>query len=150
MENHPILTTQPLDIPALEKMALEGHAGCLLSFQNLTRGDDGGQGTIDHYEFETYDAPAQKELSKILETARGLWPNARVILQHRTGRIPVGEPSSFIGVSSTNFKESFEVCRYVIEQIDSGVPIWKKIIYRDGHSAWADNRPKPQRPPARV
>lgn len=42
-----------------------------------------------------------------------------------------------IGVSSEHRKDAFEACKYVIDNVKTRVPIWKKEI-SDENQKWVD------------
>jgi molybdopterin synthase catalytic subunit len=43
-----------------------------------------------------------------------------------------------VGVSAVHRGESFDACRYIIDEVKHRVPIWKKEHYRSGHSGWVN------------
>ena len=42
----------------------------------------------------------------------------------------------WVGVSAIHRGEAFDACRYVIDEIKSRVPIWKKEFFADNTTAW--------------
>ncbi len=54
---------------------------------------------------------------------------------HRVGSLSVGENIVAIVCSAAHREEAFQGCRYVIEELKSRVPIWKKEIGDEG-SRW--------------
>lgn len=87
----------------------------------------------------TYDAHgklAEKSFAGICREAMGLWPDTRYAVLHYKGELPVGGTSIVIAVSSPHRAESFEACRYVIEEIKTRAPIWKREHYLEGKSEW--------------
>lgn len=87
-----------------------------------------------------YDAAtplAEKVLREIACEAISQWGETlRICVLHRVGKLTVGEISVAIGVSSPHRDESFQACRYVIEEIKKRAPIWKKEFYSDGETEW--------------
>ena len=87
-----------------------------------------------------YDAApilAQKVIHEIAAECVEKWgSDLRIAVYHRTGKLGVGELSVGIGVTSRHRDESFQACRYIIEQIKVRVPIWKKEFYADGETDW--------------
>ena len=71
------------------------------------------------------------------------WPEARVMLQHRLGTIPVGEASIAIVAAAPHRDAAFAACRYVIEEVKKRLPIWKKEMHADGTATWVDPSGKP-------
>jgi molybdopterin synthase catalytic subunit len=45
-----------------------------------------------------------------------------------------------IAVAAPHRAEAFECCRYVIERVKTGVPIWKKSYGPDG-ATWIEGEP---------
>lgn len=86
----------------------------------------------------TYDAfvpLAEKVLDEISREAAQKW-GVYVAAAHRIGRLSVGDASVGIAVASAHRAEAFDACRYVIEQIKTRLPVWKKEHYADGASSW--------------
>jgi molybdopterin synthase catalytic subunit len=59
-----------------------------------------------------------------------------VALQHRIGRLVIGDTAVAIAAASAHRDEAFLACRYVIEEVKRRVPIWKKEYYADGSVLW--------------
>lgn len=64
--------------------------------------------------------------------------NSRANISIRLAFIPIQEKSIIVCVSSTSRKCSHSTTMTILEKIKSYVPIWKKIVYLDGHEEWAD------------
>ena len=60
------------------------------------------------------------------------WPDARIAVQHRAGRLVVGEVSVAIAVACPHRAEAFACCRHVIDRVKEAVPIWKREESPDG------------------
>jgi molybdopterin synthase catalytic subunit len=87
--------------------------------------------------YDAAPALAAKSLREIATECLEKWGNdLRIIVVHRTGKLGVGELSVAIGVSSKHRDESYLASRYIIEEIKTRVPIWKKEYYVDGESEW--------------
>src|SRR2546430_16442706 len=54
------------------------------------------------------------------------WPEARVAMAHRTGRLEIGEASVVVSVSSPHRAEAIAACHWGIDRLKESVPIWKK------------------------
>jgi molybdopterin synthase catalytic subunit len=57
---------------------------------------------------------------------------------HRSGLLEIGECAVWVGVSSAHRDEAFNACRYIIDQVKSRLPIWKKEHYANGDSGWVN------------
>lgn len=102
--------------------------------------DEGG---VTDIEYSAYDAMAEAEIGRMLAEARDRWPEARVALRHRLGKIPAGEASIGIAAAAPHREEAFAACRYVIEAVKQRLPIWKKEVRVDGTTTWVDPSGKP-------
>jgi molybdopterin synthase catalytic subunit len=61
-----------------------------------------------------------------------------VRIQHRAGRLEVGEVSVAVVATAPHRREAFEACRAAIDRVKTCVPIWKKEFHPDGSSEWVD------------
>jgi len=103
-------------------------------FLGTVRDDD----DVTGIEYSAYDDMALAEITRIVDEARGRWPEARVTLQHRVGLIPVGEASIAIAAAAPHREEAFAACRFVIEEVKQRLPIWKKELRGDGSEKWVE------------
>ena len=65
------------------------------------------------------------------------WPDVRLALHHRTGRIEIGGASVAIAAASPHRGHAFSACRYTIERVKQIVPIWKREFF-DGGDVWIE------------
>ena len=77
---------------------------------------------------------AEVQLGKIGAEIRERWPVLRIAIEHRTGKLGIGEASVVIAISSAHRDAAFEASSYAIERIKQIVPIWKKEAYADGET----------------
>jgi molybdopterin synthase catalytic subunit len=63
----------------------------------------------------------------------------RMLCQHRTGTVAVGQPSVVVAVASPHRADAFEACRFLIDALKQSLPVWKKEVYEDGHH-WIGDR----------
>ena len=111
--------------------------GAVATFEGRVRSHNDGKEIKSLY-YECYYPMALKEMNKIREKAISKWNVKNIIAVHRIGNIPIGEIAVWIGVSSVHRKEAFEACEFMIDEIKSKVPIWKKETYKDGSTSWVD------------
>lgn len=86
--------------------------------------------------YDVHETLAEKLFKEICEEASGIWPDTDYAIIHYKGELPVSGISIVIAVSSPHRAESFEACRYVIEEIKRQAPVWKQEHYLDGKSDW--------------
>jgi molybdopterin synthase catalytic subunit len=101
-------------------------------------------------EYSAYEEMVEAEFGRLLADARGRWPDARIVVRHRLGTIPVGEASIAIVAAAPHRAQAFEACRYVIEEVKRRVPVWKKELRVDGSEVWVDPSGRPTARPSHV
>ncbi len=130
------LTREPLDLPAL--LGAEARDGAVCLFVGVVRDHNDGR-RVRHLEYEAYEEMALPLLAEIEAEVRQRWPVSDVRLEHRLGRLEIGEASVAVAVCSPHRAEAFAACRHAIDTLKRRVPIWKKEFYADG-SAWIDGQ----------
>lgn len=129
------LTRHPIDVDALlaEVQGPERGGNCV--FVGTVRSD----ADVTGIDYSAYEAMAFAEIERILSDAKAQWPEARIMLQHRLGLIPVGEASIAIAAAAPHRDEAFSACRYVIEEVKERLPIWKKELSENGSASWVES-----------
>lgn len=92
--------------------------------------------------YEGYVPMAEKELRKLCIEANEKYPSIRKIAAvHILGDCPVNMASVILAASSPHRRDAMECVMYLIDELKSRVPIWKREIYqdRDGESVWKEN-----------
>ena len=125
------LTTAALDARETEAAVSRPKAGAVVTFLGVVRDNNRGE-DVTHLEYEAYEGMAERGLRQVAEQIGERWPETRVAIVHRTGRLEIGEASVAISVSSPRRADAFEGCRYAIERIKVDVPIWKKEFTTSG------------------
>lgn len=118
-----IITDKPVSIDNAVNNIICLEHGAIVTFSGSVRGTEKGA-PISSIMYDAYKEMAEKEIGKIVTYVRNYW-NVSVSLQHRIGRVPVGEASIVIACSGAHRKEAFEACQYVIDKIKESVPVWK-------------------------
>jgi molybdopterin synthase catalytic subunit len=75
---------------------------------------------------------AEKKMREIADEVRARWPVTGIAMQHRTGRLAIGEPSVIIAVASPHRADAIAACHYAIDRLKAIVPIWKKEVFEGG------------------
>lgn len=133
---HVALTAEPLTLDALIAHVGDPEHGGTATFTGTTRREEGLRDVVA-LDYQAYDGLARAEMRTIAEEAAARY-DARVAVAHRTGRVPVGEPSVAVAVSAGHRAEAFAACRYVIDELKSRVPVWKQAVFADGTTEWQD------------
>src|SRR5207237_6717057 len=88
-------------------------------------------------EYEAYEPLALKAFERIEREAAVRWPDARLALHHRVGRLEIGEASIAIVVRSPHRGNAYAACRYAIERVKQIAPVWKREFF-DGGDMWIE------------
>src|SRR5215212_1212756 len=106
---------EAIDIAALEAQVSGTANGAVCTFTGQVRRNSRGR-EVAYLEYDAYVPMAEKQMRKIAAEAGEKWGVA-VAVEHRIGRIELGEASIAICVGSPHRAQGFEACRYVIDTI---------------------------------
>jgi molybdopterin synthase catalytic subunit len=126
-----------LDTAKLAQMVASEKDGAIVTFAGIVRGNNQGKKVL-FLEYEAYPEMALKMMKRIEDEIMETWGLASVAIQHRVGRLNVGETSVFIVVSAPHRADAFAACQYAIDRLKKIVPIWKKEIFEDGE-VWVES-----------
>lgn len=141
------IATEPIDLGRLVAAVSDPAAGAVVTFLGTTRDHNDGRRVLG-LEYEAYVEMAARELERIGEEARRRWPITAIAIDHRIGRVPIGEASVGIAVSAGHRQAAFEACHFAIDRLKEVAPIWKKEFF-EGGEVWIGSqlgRPRPGRP----
>ncbi len=136
-----------LDPHACQRRVAHPSCGAVVVFTGTTREHNRGRRVV-RLEYEAFEAMTAAEMARILERCRaehgdphGAQPEQalRMLCQHRTGVVAVGEPAVVVAVASPHRERAFLACRFLIDALKSSLPIWKKEVYPDGDH-WVGER----------
>ena len=113
-------------------------AGAVASFVGLVR-DYGDAGEVRALFLEHYPGMTERALAAIEAEARARWPLQDVLIVHRHGLLQASEPIVFVGVGSAHRQAAFEACAYLMDQLKTRAPFWKKEMGEQG-GQWVDSR----------
>lgn len=124
------IVREPIDIRALENRVRGVENGAVVTFIGQVRNQSRGK-EVAYLEYDAYAPMAEKLLRNIAAEAETQW-GVQVLIEHRLGRLELGEPSVVVCVGSRHRDVAFEACRYCIDTLKETVPIWKKEVCPDG------------------
>ena len=133
------LQAGPLSMEGLLEEVRGDDAGGVVTFTGTVRDHSRGQ-AIDHLEYEAYEPMAEKEMRRIAAQVVERWPEARIAIAHRVGRLAIGDAAVMIAAAAPHRAEAFEACRFAIDTLKRTVPIWKKEFAEDG-TTWVEENP---------
>ena len=130
------VTTEPLDARAAEAAVTDTGCGALASFIGVVRDQNAGRRVL-WIDYEAYEPLALRAFEQIAGEAAERWPNARLALHHRIGRLAIGEASVVVAAAAPHRADAFAVCRYGIERLKQIAPIWKHEHF-EGGDVWIE------------
>jgi len=133
------ITSQAIDPVALREQLIDPACGAYVQFEGWVRDHNEGQ-QVERLEYEVYEPLAVKEGERILAEALQRFGVARAAAIHRSGMLELSDVAVVVGVSSAHRGEAFEACRYIIDQLKTRLPIWKKEHYASGVAEWVNCR----------
>ena len=131
------MSAEPIEVDELQAELKDASAGACVTFEGWVRNENEGH-PVQSLEYEGYEEVALKEGAKILEEAIEKFKLSRAVCTHRVGHLQLGDMAVWVGVSSGHRGEAFKACAYVIDEIKTRLPIWKKEHYTDGDSGWVN------------
>ena len=128
------ITEEEISLEQMVERARSSQAGAVVSFLGTVR-DDG----IEEMEVEAFRDVALAELEAIRQEAMSRFSLIAAEVAHRTGSLVVGEAIVAIVCSAAHREEAFSGCRYILEELKSRAPLWKKEISAEG-GRWVDGK----------
>lgn len=139
------LSEAPLDLDALLKETEDPRCGGLVVFSGDIRNhNEGKQATAITY--EAHEAIASKVLQTIEAEVLERFDAHQCRVQHRLGRVEVGQSSVLVVVRAAHRAAAFDGARYAIDELKERTPIWKEEHYDDGTSRFLDGVPMREGP----
>ena len=112
------VTAEPLDLAAVAAAVRDSAAGAVVLFEGVTR-------EVPELDYEAYAEMAEPKLRAIGEEVAAAYGLSAVALEHRTGTVPLGEPSVIVAASAPHRAEAFNGARALIDRVKAEAPIWK-------------------------
>lgn len=88
--------------------------------------------SIQGMALEHYPGMTEKYLQDISVAAAGRWALLDSLILHRVGELAPNDPIVLVAVWSEHRKDAFEACRWLMEELKSRAPFWKKERLNEG------------------
>ncbi|MEA2332342.1 MAG: MoaE-MoaD fusion protein [Thermoleophilaceae bacterium] len=115
------VSEEPLLLDPLAERVRDPRAGAVVTFSGVTR-------EVDRLEYEAYAEMAEERMAAIATEAMERHGLCAAAVEHRTGAVPLSEPSVIVAVSAPHRGEAFAGAREIIDRVKAEAPIWKKEI----------------------
>lgn len=125
------VTERPLSIDDLARLVLTSGDGAVVTFVGTVRDNHEGKKVLA-LEYEAYNEMAESEMRGIGVEMMARWGLHGIAMQHRVGKLAVGETSIIIAASSPRRTEAFQACSEALDMLKANVPVWKKEYFEDG------------------
>lgn len=118
----------------------DGRCGAEASFVGYMRDNNEGERVTGMY-LEYYPGMTDRHLQTIATEAGRRWDLLDVLIVHRVGDIQVGEAIVLVAAWSAHRADAFEACRFMMEDLKSRAPFWKKEQLEQGERWVEKNTP---------
>ena len=137
------IVNRPLDPASVLREVASVANGAAILFVGTVRDVNDGR-AVTGIEYAAYAAMAERELRLIVEEAARAFGAEDIVVEHRLGRLDLGEASVVIAVAHPRRAQAYDASRFLIEELKRRVPIWKREEYVDGTREWVDPSTQPQ------
>jgi molybdopterin synthase catalytic subunit len=120
-----LITESAVELPPRTHDAV---AGAIVDFWGAVRMLEDGR-ELAGIEYEAHATMAEHQIRKLGETALGCFGLTKVIVHHRVGFVPVGEPSIVVRVESPHRSAAFKASQWIMDELKRTVPIWKRPVF---------------------
>jgi molybdopterin converting factor subunit 1 len=125
------LVDEPLSLDRCISAVAGPTMGGLVTFTGMVRRHSRGT-TVERLEYEAYGSMAVREMTRLIGEIEAEVPGARLAIEHRVGKLAIGDLAVVIAAAAPHRAEAFTACRAMIDRLKDSVPIWKKEIGEDG------------------
>jgi len=130
-DRHARLLDEPLSLERVVAAVASLDTGGVVTFTGLVRRSSGGR-AVERLEYEAYREMAEKVLRALCDEIEQDFSGTKVAVEHRVGKLVVGDMAVVIAAAAPHRAEAFAACRALIDRLKERVPIWKKEIGPDG------------------
>lgn len=116
---HVALSAEPIALDPLLERVRDPRAGAVVAFEGVTR-------EVARLEYEAYGDMARTKIEEIVRAAIEAHGLCAAAVEHRTGTVPLSEPSVLVAVSAPHREDAFAGAREIIDRLKSQAPIWKQ------------------------
>lgn len=103
------------------------------SMREFNQGND-----VDKMLLEHYPGMTEKYLQKISKEAANKWNILDSLIVHRIGEMLPNDPIVLVAVWSAHRADAFDASRYLMEELKSRAPFWKKESLSAEQERWVE------------
>lgn len=125
-----------IDVSSLVHEVARPDSGASVLFLGTVRDHSDAADGVTHLDYEVYPEQVEPKIREIVDEAAEQWPVLNVVVEHRSGTVNLGEASVAVAVSSGHRADAFAAARFIIDELKTRAPIWKKEHWPGG-SSWS-------------
>lgn len=125
-----------IDVSSLVHEVARPDSGASVLFLGTVRDHSEAADGVTHLDYEVYPEQVEPKIREIVDEAAEQWPVLNVVVEHRSGTVNLGEASVAVAVSSGHRADAFAAARFIIDELKTRAPIWKKEHWPGG-SSWS-------------
>lgn len=129
------VVNRPIDVTALAKEVSSPRSGATAVFLGTVRAGNANR-EVTGIEYSAYVEMAEREMSSIIREAQSRFGFNDAVIEHRVGKLAVGDASISVAVAAPHRAEAMDALRYIVDETKSRAPIWKLEHYVDGSREW--------------
>ncbi|MEE9350639.1 MAG: molybdenum cofactor biosynthesis protein MoaE [Thiotrichaceae bacterium] len=142
MDEIKILTTELLpwkEIETFQETNFAGSTGfgATASFVGTMRDFNEGDSVTSMF-LEHYPKMTEQQLGQLVSDTKKKWDLLHTLLVHRVGEVKPAQPIVLVATWSAHRAAAFDSCRFVMEELKSKAPFWKKEKLVNGASRWVE------------
>lgn len=103
-------------------------------FVGVVRDHDHGE-SVSELDY-TQHPSAEAELARCLDRAGAGFDGVHLAVEHRVGRLKVGDLAVVVAAGAAHRAPALEACRFLIDDLKTQVPIWKRQHLDTGVTEW--------------
>lgn len=113
------------EVRQVEQRMPRGKFGASAVFVGYLR-DFNDKAVVQSMSLEYYPGMTERYIEKIAEAAVLRWALLHVAVVHRVGHINISDPIVLVAVWSAHRAAAFDACRFIINDLKSQAPFWKR------------------------
>ncbi len=94
--------------------------------------------TVQAMRLEHYQGMTERHLEKICQQAQSRWDMLDCLIVHRVGELRPSDPIVLVAVWSAHRAAAFDASRFLMEELKSSAPFWKKEQLAAGGGRWVE------------
>jgi molybdopterin synthase catalytic subunit len=115
----------------LQLKNFSNEVGAIASFIGVVR-ESRGKEKVLKMDYEFHPTLAYEIIGKIIEDLKVKYEIIDAVVEHRVGKVLVGEDIMYVLVASKHRGAAFKALKELVERIKNEAPIWKKEITEKG------------------